>query len=356
MLALLGSAFALPAAASAVEAVPPVDGPFRLAPPERDGPVVVRALFDLHDVNEIDDVAETFEFTGVMTLEWKDPREAFDPAQAGVREKVYTGRYQFNEIATGWYPEVVLANASGASERSGVVLRVQPDGTSTLNETITAVAETDVDMRLFPFDSRRLEAIFHVLGFDRDEVVLVADPSADQGALRDVRVPQWSVTSIAQGVGERPVARSGGATVVSTFVLAVHAERNSLYIRRLITFPMAVIVVLSFSVFWMDRSSLGDRNNVSFIGILTGVAYQLVMGDVMPPTSYFTVMHGFLFLSFMTMSATVAVNLIVASMDKKGEDELGDRIDHRCRWIFPVFYFGTVLTGTALAVALLGDG
>ena len=51
------------------------------------GPVVVRARFELHDINEINDGAETFEFTGVLTLTWHDPRQAFDPAVVGVEKK-----------------------------------------------------------------------------------------------------------------------------------------------------------------------------------------------------------------------------------------------------------------------------
>jgi hypothetical protein len=73
------------------------------------------------------------------------------------------------------------------------------------------------------------------------------------------------------------------------------------------------------------------------------VAYQLVMGDVLPRISYFTVMHAFLSLSFVTMCATVVVNLMVGALDKRGSYELGDRIDRRCRWIFPLAYFGLIL-------------
>ena len=65
--------------------------PFLLAPPKGDGPVVVRARFDLHNINEINDEMETFEFTGVLTLKWNDPRMAFDPAVEGVNEKVFQG-------------------------------------------------------------------------------------------------------------------------------------------------------------------------------------------------------------------------------------------------------------------------
>jgi hypothetical protein len=316
---------------------------FLLAPPSERGPVVVRAAFEIHDINEINDVLETFEFTGVLTLTWKDPRQAFEPS-AEMNEKVFQGSYQFNEIATGWYPQVVLANESGLYQKSGVVLRVQPDGTSTLIEMINAAAEIDLDMRWFPFDDHRLEAIFEVLGFDRDEIVLQVGPPSEESLLaRSVRVPQWTITNFGTSIRDRSASYAGRRRVASTFVVSVDVERKSFYISRLVAFPLFLIVLLSFSVFWMDRSSLGDRISVSFIGILTGVAYQLVMGDVLPRISYFTLMHAFLNLSFMTMCATVVVNLTVGALDKRERYELGDRIDRRCRWIFPLAYFGLIL-------------
>ena len=74
--------------------------------------------------NEIDDEKETFEFAGVLTLRWHDKRQVFDPSAAGVDEKVYQGGYQFDEVFTGWFPQVVLVNESGLYETDGVVLRV----------------------------------------------------------------------------------------------------------------------------------------------------------------------------------------------------------------------------------------
>ena len=79
---------------------------------------------------------------------------------------------------------------------------------------------------------------------------------------------------------------------------------------------------------------------MSFIGILTGVTYQIVMSDNLPHISYGTLMHAFLNISFITMCATVVINLVVGAMDKQGKHEIGDRIDRRCRWIFPLAYFG----------------
>ena len=315
--------------------------PFLLAPPKDAGPVVVRARFEFHDILEINDGEETFEFSGVLTLVWNDPRQTFEPDVAGVDEKVFQGNYQFNEISPGWYPQVVLGNESGLYQTSGVVLRVKPDGTSTLIETITAAAEVDLNLRRYPFDKHRLEAVFEVLGFDRDEVVMAVE-SAYAGSLLadDVRIPEWSITGSGMEIRDRAASYAGHRGVASAFIASVNVERDSFYTRRLVILPLVVIVLLSFSVFWMDRSSLGDRISVSFIGILTGVAYQLVINDSMPHISYVTLMHGFLSFSFLTMCATVVVNLAVGALDRTGKSELGDLVDHRCRWLFPLTYFG----------------
>src|SRR5262245_28997407 len=325
--------------------------PFLLAPPKAAGPVVVQARFEWQDINEINDGAETFEFTGVLTLRWHDPRQAFDPAVVGVEEKIFQGAYQVNELATGWSPQVVLVNASsGLYQQNGVVLRVQPDGTSTLIAILNATAKAEFDMRRFPFDGHRLEAVFEVLGFDRDEVLLHVASEAASARASDVRLPQWTVTGARASVREHAASYAGRRGVSSAFVVSVDVQRESFYMRRLVVIPLVVIVLLSFSVFWMDRSSLGDRLSVSFIGLLTAVAYQLVMSEQLPRISYVTLMHGFLNLSFLTMCATIVINLVVGALDQRGKVELGDRIDRRCRWVFPLVYFGLLLGMLAVAI------
>ena len=166
------------------------------------GPLVVRARLDINQIDVIDDSTENFEVSGVMTLSWQDPRQAFDPALEGVAEK--------------------------------------------------------------------------------------------------------------------------------------NVKRQPFYMMRLIVFPLFVIVLLSFTVFWMDRSSLGDRVSISFIGLLTAVAYLMVTGDNMPRIGYVTLIHGFLNLSLIIMAITVMFNLIVGALEQKGEAALALRIDHRCRWAFPL--------------------
>lgn len=329
----------------------PANERFVLGPPEGDGPVIVHATFQLRDINDIDDAAETFEFNGVLKLTWRDDRQAFDPAAAGVDEKVYQGTFQFSEISPSWFPQVVLLNESGVFEKHGVILRVQPDGTSTLVEAVNAVAEADLDLRQYPFDRHRLEAMFEVLDADNTQVVLQAEDETARPLDQQVRIPQWKLASISTSTRDHPAWYAGRQGVASTFVVSVDVERESFFVVRLIVIPLMLIVMLSWSVFWMERSSLADRVSVSFIGILTAVAYQIVVSEIQPDISYMTLMHGFLNLSFFIMCVTVVINLVVGTLDRRGNSDAGDRIDRLCRWIFPVTYFGLILVMVGVAFA-----
>jgi hypothetical protein len=136
---------------------------------------------------------------------------------------------------------------------------------------------------------------------------------------------------------------AGGRDVESAFVASIDVQRKPFYVSRLVIIPLVVIVLLTFSVFWMDRASLGDRISVSFIGILTAVAYQVVMNDILPRIAYPTWINGFLNVSFLLMVGTVIVNLVVGGLDKHGRHDISHRVDHLCRWIFPLSYFGLIV-------------
>ena len=315
--------------------------------PQKSGPVEVTVSFELRDINNIDDEAETVEFTGVMKLSWHDPRQAFDPQIEGTEEKIYQGNFQFNEVFTGWFPQLILVNESGLFEKHGVLLRVRSDGSLSLFETIDATAKIDLDLRRYPVDQQRLEAVFHVLGFHSDEIALRLDSTFNDGNLNMdelFRMPQWYLASVKSSIGVRKAPLISNGATTSTFMVSIDLQRRAFFIVRLVILPLIVIVMLSWSVFWMDKSSLGDRISVSFIGILTAVTYQVIVSEILPRISYVTVFNdGFLNISFFIMCMTVIVNLRVGYLDRHGMSKAGDRLDHRCRWMFPAVYFGAML-------------
>ena len=326
-------AVALPGAARGAD--------FLLGPPNPGTPTTVAGGIFLTDVNAVNEEEETFEFEAVLTLKWQDPRQAFDPAVLGVSERVYQGNYQFAEVYNGWWPQLVLENESGQFESEGVVLRIDPSGSLTLIQEFNAVAEMPMKLRRFPFDRQHFEAIFEVLGFDESEVVLVPDLGTTGAGTDGVEIAQWSLHGITVSARDTDVKyQDGSARSVSHLVFTLDMARQPGHAMLVVVFPLTLLVCLTFTVFWMDHESLGDRMDITFIGILSVVAYQIIVSQSMPAISYFTWMSGFICTTYLLLAAGVVINLVVSKLNQAGRADVGDRVDITSRWAFPLLMVG----------------
>jgi hypothetical protein len=136
------------------------------------------------------------------------------------------------------------------------------------------------------------------------------------------------------------------------FIFEMDVKRQGAFVMRLVVFPLFLVVILSWSVFWMDRASVGDRMAVSFVGLLTAVAYQIVLGDILPHISYLTPINVFVNISFVIMCASIVVNLIVGELNRENRGPEADVLDNYCKKIFPAVYL-SLLAITFLVFALV---
>ncbi len=117
-----------------------------LGPPPSDGPTEVLADFYLSDLTSIEGEHELCVFEGVLTLVWRDSRQAFDVAALGRQEQIYQGEFQFSEVYDGWWPQLILTNESGDFSRRGNLLRIAPDGMMTYIEEMDISAKSPMQM------------------------------------------------------------------------------------------------------------------------------------------------------------------------------------------------------------------
>ncbi len=311
-------------------------------PPAR--PTRVRCAILIVNVIDIDDVSESFEAKISLVASWHDPRLAFDAAAEGTDRKLFQGPYQFSELFRGWWPQLVLVNEVGLGDITAVKLEVAPDGGVRLMQQRTVRLETPMQLHDYPFDRQRLQAALVPFGTTTDEVVLEVDEryadTTDELVRRnqDVNVAGWILRHLEMVVDETFLSMGNGRRTFSRLLTTIHLERRSWQLVWQLLFPLVVIVSMIWSVFWIDPESLSDRLNVSFIGVLTIVAYQFVVIDHMPRMSYLTFTDTLLLVSFVTMSATIPQSLAIDSLVRKGHTGRAQRIDHICRWAFPLAY------------------
>jgi hypothetical protein len=308
-------------------------------------PTRVRCAILIIDVVNVDDVNESFQAEIAVLASWQDPRLAFDPQAEGTDVKLYQGSFQFNEVFKGWWPQLLILNEVGREDPKAVTLTVLPDGTVRYREQRNAVLETPMELHDFPFDTQRLKTSMIPFGATTAEVVLEVDDrfanSTDEYFSREqnVNVAGWELQHLDMAIEETRILTGTDQTRFSRLVTTIQLKRRSFQYVWEILFPLLVLVSVVWSIFWVEIDSLADRLNISFIGVLTIVAYQFVLVEHMPRMSYLTFLDAVLISSFLMMAATVPQSLLIHSLVRKGKQQLARWIDRTSRWVFPLVYF-----------------
>ena len=101
---------------------------------------------------------------------------------------------------------------------------------------------------------------------------------------------------------------------------------------------MILLVALTWCVFYMDRESISNRVNITFIGILSVVAYYFVILDNVPEANYLTLIDAFIISTFFILAAGVVLGVIIETLEHSGKSALKSKVDRVCRWTFPLGY------------------
>jgi hypothetical protein len=240
----------------------------------------------------------------------------------------------------GWWPALHAVNGVGGYDRGILRMIVQADGTTTNRTRLRMTLRAPLDFREFPFDRQVLPV--HVESVTEPAARLSLSAAEDFAGFADgFAMPEWRLAGmrIDHAVGERVQERQDYERV--TFSITV--ERLAGYYVWKIMLPMAIIVMISWIVFWMTDETLGRRAGVSATGMLTVIAYQFVVAGSLPRFPYLTVMDRIALVSLMSIAATMGVNLLASR--RQPEERL--RLDRSCRVLFPLAF------AAALTLALL---
>jgi len=313
-------------------------------------PTTVKCGLMILDVIDVDDVNETFEAEVAIFASWHDPRLAFDAEAEGTDTKLFQGEFQFAEIFTGWWPQLLLVNEIGRGDTNAIKIEVEANGSVTYLEQRNVLLETPMSLYDYPFDTQRLRALLVPFGNTSDEVVLEVDEQYQRAT--DIHVQQeqgvnvsgWDLQKLEMATDRTKLYLGDVSKTISRITTTITLKRRSGQIVWDILVPLVVLVSMVWSIFWLDCEDLSDRLNISFIGVLTIVAYQFVVIDNMPRMAYLTFTDTLLLLSFLFTSATILQSLFLQRMVQKARKAAADRIDRTCRWAFPLGYVLTAAT------------
>lgn len=281
----------------------------------------------LVDLNAINDVDQTVLLDTLLTLQWTDGRLR---AAAGCH-------FSYAEI---WTPEIQLANSSTIRSRQAPDVLVNANGSVITTVRYDGAVSSPADLREFPFDERTINLQLVSLKYDAAE--LPYRISSDwTGRRPDLTVPDWAIGEPSVEVGELELLRINKN--VSLFEFRIPAVRLGDYYIYKFVFPLCLIVMMSWAVFWIDPSNLGPQLSLAGTSMLTLVAYQFTVNDLLPRVGYLTAMDQYVLSSSLLVFLALVEALTTGSLAGSGRGATAEKLDRISRWIFPAVYLLVIM-------------
>jgi hypothetical protein len=276
------------------------------------------------DIDKIDSAEQNFTLNFYAIFRWVDPRLAHDGPGSDIRS-----------LSEVWNPRLTIINTQKYWENSKDEVEITPAGLVTYRLHIFGDFSQPLDLHEFPQDRHVFEVPVVAAGYRPHEVKLIPDPHVGSFMAEKLSVADWKVSNM-QGV-QREVTLANGLKLPG-FVFSFEGRRLvHHYVIKAIT-PLALIVMMSWVVFWIDPKQVPNQLGVAVTTVLTLIAYHIALSGRLPDIPYLTHMDKFLFSS--TVLVFMALIEVVVTSHLSSTDQLATarRIDRTARWLFPLLF------------------
>lgn len=301
-------------------------------PGVKKGPTKVSVGMWLLDIDSIDSSAQNFVANFFVMLSWNDQRLA----HSSRRNMTY-------DVTRIWTPRVQVANEIGLVRRTmPEVVDVAPDGTVVYRQRYVGPFSQPLNLNKFPFDTQTFRLHLITPGSSSAEIKFVRNQNwIDEGIpmaagiAKNISLPDWKIESYR--TDRLPYVVAKGADVAG-FAFDFVAKRDSGYYVWKVILPLLLIVLMSWSVFWIDPSSAGTQIAVATTSMLTLIAYRFAIDTQVPKVSYMTKMDQFIVVGTVLVFLTLMQVVLTSRLAQTGREVLAKRIDRVSRWAFPCVF------------------
>ena len=281
----------------------------------------------LTDLSSIDDVNQTITLDALLTLQWTDHR--LDGA-AGCR---------FDPSAI-WTPDIQLINSAATQARRPPQALVKPDGRVISTIRYAATIASTANISKFPFDERTIVLQLASLRYDKADLAIRVIPEWT-GRLPEVTIPDWTIGEPSATVTEINMPRVD--RTIPVFEFRIPASRLADYYIYKFVFPLCLIVMMSWAVFWVNPQKLSPQLQLAGTSMLTLIAYQFTVNELLPRVGYLTSMDQYVLSSSLLVFLALVEALITGRLAATGRAATAERLDRASRWLFPVAYLVIIL-------------
>ena len=296
------------------------------------GPTPISVQIWVIDIHSIDSAQQNFTADIAVVLRWKDPRLAH--TGSGV------AHYALDQI---WNPRVAIVNETNSvTRRLPESVEVDPDGAVLYPQRYVGTFTQSLHLQSFPFDKQTFRIHLVSVRFSPDEVQFVPDQKWIEAGLKQaggispsITLPDWTVES--WDIKTLPYSLVPGVAY-SGYVFEFTASRNAQHYILKVILPLVLIVIMSWTVFWIDPSEAGSQISVAITSMLTLIAYRFAIDSQLPRLPYTTRLDTFILTSTLFVFFCLIEVLATTILHNNQQRARAKRIDRYCRIIFPAIF------------------
>jgi hypothetical protein len=267
---------------------------------------------------------------------------------------VLVGIYEINEKASTWSGDFYLTEQwsplpgfAPATEIYNEVNRSaeQFDRTTIVNgkchreRRIRSTLHNEYNLRTFPFDQQKLSIVFSDAVFPSSRVHYTEKPGPsgiDDVVLRQLTA--WNIQSpdVSYERVQRAYKWEEGSPNYEYGTYSVSVTRHVSFHLAKFALPLLVIVLLSFSVFWIDPEDLSSSLAVGVTCLLAAVALQFTEEGSLPDVNYLTISDRAFTICYVVIGLSVLEAVWANRLVRSGNKDAALKLDRRCRSLFPI--------------------
>jgi hypothetical protein len=245
--------------------------------------------------------------------------------------------YEHWRPAPGFTPQTEVVNESERHATQFDTTELH-DGVCERSRRLRSTLRSTYNLRTFPFDQQHLRLEISDDEFTTGDVVYgeTPQPLGFGDAARDA-VSGWKVEGdLAFSHGGRAFVWEAGAPEYDYAVVSARVRRHVTYHLTKYFLPLFIIVVLAFSVFWIDAEDLGSQVTIGVTCVLAAIAFQLAEAASLPAVDYLTLADRVYAICYVAIGLAVLETIYSNSLARRGKKAEATRADRRCKVIFPV--------------------
>jgi len=277
----------------------------------------------LIDVEQVDTVTQSFTANLTLVLRWHDPALAHEGPTSISRS--------LDDI---WFPRIQILNQQKLTLTMPRSVEVFPGGEVVQRQRYWGSFSQPMDLRLFPFDSQKLKVTIANVGFGGEVVNLI--PSPISGISNELTLPDWSV--IGWDFVTTDISFEDESSSFDGMIFSLDVKRDVGYFKYKVIFPLILIVMMSWLVFWIDPSLAASQISVSVTAMLTMIAYRFALAGMLPRLAILTSLDHFVLASTLMVFLAMLEVVYTAHLSTNGQLEKARKVDRHARWVAPIIY------------------